>query len=195
MHIWVPSSASRLPAGALVHCAVPPIPLARTICDEPLINILFHVARCLPRADALIVWESALASGRTDATVLRSVNWRSTRAAELADVASHLSASGIETQFSTLMRSVGVVIRQQVWIDGHPLDAVIGDFLLIQLDGFAHHSNAADRRRDLRADARLVLRGYTILRFDYQQVFFDAAYVVDAVLTAIAQRRHTTPRR
>jgi very-short-patch-repair endonuclease len=56
--------------------------------------------------------------------------------------------------------------------------------------GFAHHSSAADRRRDLEADARLALRGYTVLRFDYFQVFFQWDYVVETVLMAVAQGLH-----
>ncbi|HKT56027.1 MAG TPA: DUF559 domain-containing protein, partial [Microbacterium sp.] len=80
-------------------------------------------------------------------------------------------------------------IRQQVRIDGRPVDALIGDALIAQLDGFAFHQ-AADRRRDIRADARLVLRGYTVLRFDYQQVFFDPGYVVETIQLAIAQQLH-----
>ena len=102
-------------------------------------------------------------------------------------MASVLSDSGVESHFTDLMRSVGVQVRQQVWIDGHPLDGLIGRALAIQLDGFAHHSSAKDRRRDLRADARLTLLGYTVIRFDYQQVLFDRSHVIDTVLTAIAQ--------
>lgn len=55
--------------------------------------------------------------------------------------------------------------------------------------GFAHH-RAADRRRDLRHDAELALRGYTVLRFDYFQVLFAADDVIAAVSTAIAQGLH-----
>lgn len=88
------------------------------------------------------------------------------------------------------MREIGVEVRQQVWVDGHPLDAMVGERLGIQIDGFAYHSAARDRRRDIRADARLVLRGYTILRFDVHQVMYDARYVERTVLTAMAQGLH-----
>lgn len=80
-------------------------------------------------------------------------------------------------------------MRQQVWVDGHPLDGLIGDRLAVQIDGFAFHQ-ARDRRRDLRADARLALRGFTVLRFDYAHVLFDADIVRETVLLAIAQGLH-----
>lgn len=67
---------------------------------------------------------------------------------------------------------------------------MIGDRLGIQIDGFAHHSAAKARRRDIRADARLVLRGYTILRFDVHQVLHDARYVEQTVQAAMAQNLH-----
>ncbi len=87
------------------------------------------------------------------------------------------------------MRSIGVAVRQQVWIDGHPIDGLIGAHLAVQLDGFAHHQ-AEDRRRDLHADARLVLRGYTVLRFDYVQVLMTPEHVIAVISAALAQGLH-----
>lgn len=190
-HVWVPSSASRLDlAGLRLHRAVPPVPVARTDPLEPAINVLFHVARCLPPADGLAVWESALRTGAVDAETLSAVTWRSTRAREFARIATFLSDSGLETHFRELMRTIGIVLRQQVWIDGHPVDALIGERLVVQIDGFAFHSAAADRRRDLRQDARLILRGYTVLRFDDVQLLCEPDYVIDTVRLALAQGRH-----
>lgn len=40
------------------------------------------------------------------------------------------------------------------------------------------------------ADARLVLLGYTVLRFDYQQVMFEWERVEALLITAMAQRLH-----
>ncbi|BDV30216.1 endonuclease domain-containing protein [Microbacterium terricola] len=70
---------------------------------------------------------------------------------------------------------------------GVPAD---GDSLAIQLDGFAHHSSAADRRRDIEADARLVALGYVVLRFDFHQVLFQWDHVLDTIRTAMAQGAH-----
>lgn len=193
-HVWVPSTASRV-GGATIHLhrAVPPVPVARTDPHEPPINVLFHVARCLPHADALAVWESALRTRKVDADVLRAVRWRSTRASRFARVATHLSDSGLETHFRELMLTIGVRVRQQVWIDDHPVDGLIGDWLAVQIDGFAFHQSPAARRRDLRQDARLTLRGYTVLRFDYLQTLFEPQYVIDTIRTAMAQGLHLAP--
>jgi very-short-patch-repair endonuclease len=173
-----------------LHWASGPAPVTRTIVEEPLVNVLFHVARCLRPHDALAVWESALRRRKTSAEVLQRIAWRSTAATRFARVAGDLSDSGLETRFVRGMRAAGVMVRQQVRIDGHSVDGLIGEALVVQLDGFEFHSSPADRRRDIEADARLVLRGYTVIRFDYFQVFFDWDHVVETILLAIAQGLH-----
>lgn len=191
VHIAVAGTASRIRVdGVTAHWARGPIPVPSRSSDEPLLNVLFHTARCLQPVDALAVWESALRHQLISDIELARVRWRSARAEGLASVASSLSDSGLETRFLWLMREIGVDVRQQVWIDGHPLDGLIGDFLAVQIDGFEHHSSAPDRRRDIRADARLALRGYTVLRFDYYQLLFEPEEVQQTVLAAIAQGLH-----
>jgi very-short-patch-repair endonuclease len=192
-HIAVRPTSSRFDAeGVNVHWASGPMAVSRGAIEDPMVNVLFHIARCLDQVDALAVWESALRKQLVDPAVLSRVRWGSSRARELAALASVLSDSGLETVFVAGIRRLALPIRQQVWLAGHPVDALIGDRLVVQLDGFEHHQ-AADRRRDLRHDAELVLLGYTVLRFDFQQIFFDWAYVETAVLTAVAQGLHLAP--
>ncbi len=191
VHIAVPRTASRLQASdVMIHTAVGPVPVSPRSGDEPVLNVLFQVARCLPQDAALAIWESAVRRDIVELDVLERVHWRSRAASDLASMVGARSDSGKESRFVALMREVGVTVKQQAWVDGHPLDGLIGDRLGIQIDGFAHHSRAGDRRRDIRADARLALRGYTILRFDSHQVDTEPRYVQQTVLTAIAQRLH-----
>lgn len=191
VHVAVSPTAARFEStGLRVHRSDGPAPHGHRAAIDPLINVLFHVARCQPRSDALAIWESALNKQLISADVLTRVSWRSDAANALAVLASDLSDSGLETHFLELMRDMSVAVRQQVWIDGHPVDAVIGDRLIIQLDGFAFHRSAAARRRDIAADVRLRLLGYTVLRFDYQQVLFEPELVREAVRMAIAQGLH-----
>lgn len=191
VHVAVQATASRNSRnGVRLHWASAPAPVSRTQTAEPIVNVLFHVARCAAPADALAVWESAIRKRKVGADSLRRVAWRSTAAAQFARIASDLSDSGMETRFHRGMTQAGVTVRQQVRIDGRPVDGLIGEFLVVQLDGFEFHSSAADRRRDIEADARLTLRGYTVLRFDYHQVFFNWEYVLETILMAMAQSLH-----
>lgn len=190
VHIAVPPTAARVDAAGLrVHWSRGPMAVAQGAHSDDVVNVLFHAARCVPLPDALAVWESALRTRLVDAEVLQRIEWRSEAPRRLAAEASVLSDSGIETRFLVLMRSIGVAVRQQVALVGHPVDGLIGRRLVVQLDGFAHHQ-AADRRRDLRHDAELAVRGFTVLRFDYYQVLFRPEEVIRAVATAIAQGLH-----
>ena len=190
-HVAVQATASRNAAdGIRLHWASGPAPVSRTLTEEPIINVLFHVARCIPLSEAILVWESAIRMKTASVETLRRVAWRSSPATQLARMAGHLSDSGMETRFCRGMHALGVAVRQQVRIDGHAVDGLIGEALIVQLDGFAFHSSATSRRRDIEADARLVLRGYTVLRFDYFQIFFEWDSVVQTVRTAVAQGLH-----
>lgn len=191
VHVAVSPTAARFDASGLrVHWTRGPVPTSPRALVDPLVTVLRHVAHCQERVDALAIWESAIRKGLADPAELALVRWRSTPATELASVASGLSDSGLETHFVHLMRGHGVRVRQQVVIDGRRVDGLIGECLIVQLDGFAHHSSAVDRRRDIEADARLRLRGYTVLRFDYVQILFHPGEVADVVLMAMAQGLH-----
>ena len=193
-HLAFRPTASRIVGEELTqHWGDGPSPVAPHTIQDDIINILFHVARCQPVRLAFAVWESAVRLQKVDAEVLRRVRWRSPVAVELSDAVSVLSDSGTESVFVRGIRRMGLPVTQQVWVDGHRLDARIGERLLVQIDGFAHHSSAPDRRRDITADARLSLRGYTVLRFDWYQVLFDWPYVERIVRAAVAQGLHLAP--
>lgn len=189
-HVWVAPTASRFDSeGLRIHRGVGPSPLAAHSPRQPILNVLFHVAGCLVLADALTVWESALRKTALTKEMLQQVSWSSRRARLLGDTAGGLSDSGLETYVVVRLRRIGLAVRQQVWLDGHPVDALVGRRLVVQIDG-RHHLEVAQRRRDIEGDARLALMGYTVLRFDYKQVMFDWPLVERTVLLAVAQGRH-----
>lgn len=191
VHVVVRPEAGRIDReGLRVHWSIAPAPVRRHEIVDPLVNVLHHVARCLPRSSALAVWESALNLRAIDVDVLSHIMWRGDRVRRVAGSVSRLSESGLETEFLSLMAGIGIRVRQQAMIDGHRVDGLIGELLVIQLDGFAHHSDAAARRRDIEADARLRLRGYTVVRFDYTQLFFQPDLVQEIIRTAVAQGLH-----
>lgn len=137
----------------------------------------------MPREHALVIWESGIRALRLSAEEIRRVAWRTPRARELAAIITGLMDSGLETNFATRLAPWGLAIRAQVVIAGHAVDALVGDRLVVQIDGFAHHSSSADRTRDLAHDRELIARGYTVLRFSYVEV----VYRWDQVERAIAR--------
>lgn len=178
---------------ATLHWASPlaaPNPRTLTASVE---DALSHVANCLEFEDALTVWESAIRMESLDIESLRNVRWRDERSRMLARRSTGRSDSGIETLFVIRMRGRGIPIRQQVRLAGHDVDAVIGSHLVIQIDGFAHHSSAAQRTRDLAHDAELRMRGYTVLRFTYAQIMHEWDAVERTVMAALARGLHLAP--
>lgn len=155
-----------------------------------MVNVLSQVAACLPHDEALIVWESALNRSLVDPLDLARVTWRGERARRLAKEAGRASDSGLETRFVIGMRRAGIGVRQQVWILGRPVDALIGERLVVQIDGYAFHSDARQRREDIAHDRALRLAGYTVFRFEYHQLVHHWPTVLAEVRRALAQRLH-----
>jgi very-short-patch-repair endonuclease len=107
------------------------------------------------------------------------------------DWADGSSQSGIETLVRARLRARGVRCRTQVRIVGvGRVDIVVGDRLIIETDGREHHDSAeafsADRRRDLRAQAR----GYLVVRLSYRQVMFEWAETESLLLALIRRDEH-----
>jgi len=78
----------------------------------------------------------------------------------------------------------------QVRIDGHRVDGLIGNRLVIQCDGFGPHSTREQRDKDLREDVRLTRLGYHVLRFSYHQIVHEWEWVLSEILAALSQGRH-----
>ena len=65
-----------------------------------------------------------------------------------------------------------------------------GDRLVIECDSEQHHGSCEQRLRDLRRDAVLACLGFIVLRFDWQQIFFEPDEVVAALLRRVELGLH-----
>lgn len=190
LHVTVKADGRPPGEGVVAHWSSPLVPLPPHQLVESMLDSLEHVASCLSFEQALVVWESALRRERLHPEVIANVHWRSPVARRLASVSRGESDSGLETIFVVRLSPWGVAIRQQVLIAGHHVDVLIGDRLVVQLDGFAFHSTPKDRQRDLDHDRELIARGYTVLRFTYRDVVADWPAVERVIATALAQGLH-----
>ncbi|MFS0895152.1 endonuclease domain-containing protein [Microbacterium sp. 179-I 3D3 NHS] len=86
------------------------------------------------------------------------------------------------------LRWLRLPIRVQIWIAGHRVDALIGDRIVLQIDG-AHHVGA-QRSEDIRHDAALKLMGFHVIRVSYTQMMDEWPMVQDLVMRAVAQGLH-----
>lgn len=173
-----------------LHWSAGNTPVGPRQLSEPIGNMLAHIADCQPFERAVVVFDSAMRSKVLTHEEVSRYRTRSPSFRLLVRATSILSDSGIESLPRVRLKRIGIELQQQVVIDGHPVDGLIGKRLLLQVDGYGPHSAAERRRRDLRQDARLTLMGYTVLRFDYTQIMFDWPFVEATILAAMAQGLH-----
>jgi len=191
-HLAFPPQRSGAPSEARGHWAAPVVPRPERSLTDPVENVLQLVADCLPYEQAQAVWDSALRTGRLTVDELNAVAWRGERARICAERATARSHSGLETMFCVRMRRLGVNVRQQVRIAGHRVDGLVGRRIVVQIDGYAHHSDVRQRRSDIAHDRALQRLGYVVLRFDYHEVVHDWPQVEAAVLHALAREAQRT---
>ena len=193
-HIWIPPR-SRHPRidGVRLHRSMPLAPGGRIGGTESLIDVLAHVAVCLPFEAAIAVWESAIQQGLVLPAALAEIPWRSVAAQKLAVAAGVFADSGLESIVVARLRRMGLAMRQQVHLLGHPVDILLGDRLVIQIDGWAFHSTSSARDRDNRHDSRLRAAGYRVIRIGYAEIVHGWAAIESEIVLAIAQRAHVAP--
>lgn len=190
LHLHVLPHAEPPRGERVAHWTRPLVPVGRASLVESVHDALDHISACVDRETATVLWESACRVERLTPADLRRVRWRSASARELCDQITGLHDSGLETIFAVRMRSAGIAVRFQQFVAGHPVDALIGERLVVQLDGFAFHSTSADRTRDVAHDRELIARGFTVLRFTYAEVLHRWGSVERAIARAIAQGAH-----
>ncbi|WP_394280010.1 DUF559 domain-containing protein [Microbacterium sp.] len=187
-HVAAPTHAGRIHrADAIVHWASPTVPRHPDVLIDSVENSLIAVARCQPHDLALAVWESALRKGKVTRDSMRMLTMPPA-ARSLCESASLYSDSGLETLLPRRLRWLGLPLRQQVWLIDRPVDLLIADRLVVQVDG-AHHVGA-QRAADIAHDARLMLHGYHVIRVTYGQVVDSWPVVQDLITGAIARGLH-----
>lgn len=172
---------------ATVHWFVPVVPRPPHTLEDGIENTLVAIALCQPYEEALATWESAFHSGKADREVLARLKLPGL-ARDLLDESTPYADSGLETIVPRRLRWLQLRIIHQVWLYGHRVDFLIGERLVLQIDG-GHHVGA-QRESDNRHDAELILRGYHVIRVGYRQIMDDWPGVQLLVMNAVAQGLH-----
>ncbi|WP_022881320.1 endonuclease domain-containing protein [Gryllotalpicola ginsengisoli] len=157
---------------------------------ESMTNLLMHVAKCQPLDYAVAVFDSAVRRGKIMLGELQQLaRVHGGRFRRVVALTTGLADSGVESIARVRLWLAGIVTRQQVRIDGHPVDLLIGDRLVIQLDG-KQHGEDPQLARDRWQDRRLRRLGYTVLRYGYAEVLHGWQRVLDEIAMMLAQRAH-----
>ncbi|WP_448004044.1 DNA/RNA helicase [Agromyces bauzanensis] len=188
LHVGAPAHAGGVrAAGRHVHWAEPMVPRNPDALVDPIENVLALVAACQPRDPALAVWESALRKGIVTLEAMRRLDLGPAGRA-LCAAATPWSDSGLESFVVPRLRWLGLPIVPQAWLAGHRVDFLIGDRLVLQIDG-GHHAGP-QRDADNAHDADLMLMGNYVVRVGYVAVVERWHEVQDLIMRAIAQGLH-----
>lgn len=154
-------------------------------------NMLAHIAACQPLEYAVAAFDSAVRQGFITIEELRLLaSVRRGRFARVVEFVSTQADSGLESVTRVRLAVAGIPCREQVLIDGHRVDLLVGDRLIIQLDGRQHLEDPEQLERDRRQDRRLKLMGYTVLRYGYREVFVDWDTTFNEITGHVARRDH-----
>ncbi len=158
----------------------------------PLRQVLRQILGCRGPEHFFVTLESALRQRRLTTADLRWLRMHTNaRGREALQLARADADSGLESLLRWRLRTLGLRVRTQVSIFGvGVVDAVIGDRLIVELDGRENHHSEAKRHKDLMRDANAATWGYVTLRFDYALVIHDWELVESAILGAL--RSHSS---
>ncbi len=97
----------------------------------------------------------------------------------------------METKARLGLRALGISYRSQVAIDGvGKVDLLIGDRLVLEVDGEEWHSGAEAYAVDRERDLRLVELGYSVIRLTYDQVMDEWDRVIAAIRALVGRDEH-----
>jgi hypothetical protein len=177
-------SATLTEADVEIVDGIPCTSLARTLLDIAEDGTRREVERALDRAEQARILDMraiddvlSRADGRRGAKLLRSVLAEHT-------VGSTLTRDDLEEAFLAISRAVELPPdAANVWIAFPEGDGAEADFiwrthdLIVEVDGRDPHTVRKAFDKDRRRDARLMLLGWRVVRFTWQQVMFEPAYV------------------
>lgn len=99
--------------------------------------------------------------------------------------------SGLESLFRWRLRPYGLSVRaQESIVSVGRVDFLIGERLIVEVDGAANHDGVSHRHRDLVRDAHAAAWGFVTLRFDYAMVVRDGETVERAILAHVGRGLH-----
>ena len=156
-------------------------------------------SRDLPFGQALAVADSAVRNGNVTPSEIRRVAEASPRTGRSGclRVAQHVSGKAANP-FESVLRALslevpGLALEPQVVIDEDGLTARpdlvnVERRLVVEADSFQFHGGRSALKRDCERYNALTLRGWLVLRFSYEHVMFEPAYVLDSLRAAALWR-------
>ncbi|TQJ35451.1 DUF559 domain-containing protein [Arthrobacter sp. SLBN-122] len=98
--------------------------------------------------------------------------------------------SMVEVDAQHLFRTNGISYEAQVFLPGiGRVDFLLDGFLIVEIDGFAFHSQRADMFRDRDRNNSSTVKGFAVLRNMPEHIWFNQQQVLDDIRAVLADRR------
>lgn len=155
-------------------------------------RILRQILLCRGLEEFFVTVESARRLGKLKAAGLSWLRARVGPAAREAIEYSRDDAdSGLESLLRWRLRARRLPVRTQMrLVSVGRVDFLIGDRLIVEVDGALNHDDESHRHKDLVRDANAASWGFVTLRFDYSLVVHDWPTVEMAILAYIDRGIH-----
>lgn len=166
-------------------------PLDPNLAVDDLEDALRVAVHCLDLRHLIAVVDSVLNSRLLREEVVERVLLATPRGRQAWSRVDGRAESGIETFARLALRRAGVRVRSQVEIAGiGRVDLLVGDRLVVELDGESWHGGSADFERDRARDRALLARGYLVVRASYRQVMDELPLVTSQILAIVRRDEH-----
>lgn len=149
---------------------------------------LRHATTCLPFAESVALVDAAVGRGLVRLADLgadrpRKGRFRFERMLRAAD---GRSGSLPESLMRVALLAAGLAVETQVGLHGvGRVDLLVEGLVVVEVDGFAFHSDRAAFAEDRRRDRAIQALGLPVLRFTYHDVVFDRPRVVQEVAALV----------
>jgi len=161
--------------------------LADSPLDDPETSLALAV-QCQPFRAAVVAADSVVNRKILELPTVEALLRRTAPGRRVLESLDPLSESGLETLARLSLRSRRIRVRSQVTIVGvGRVDLVIGDRLVLELDGESFHQ---DFDKDRARDRALILAGYLPIRVSYRQLMHGWAEVEAQLLELIRRDEH-----
>jgi very-short-patch-repair endonuclease len=161
-------------------------------CDD-VSTALLVTMRDLGRDVAVVLADSVVERKLlTSAEVEAIANKAGARGEAVLELHDPSAGSGIESLFRLWLRRHRIAFQTQRWIEGvGRVDFLIGERLIVEVDGRQFHDTDDQCERDRARDREAVARGYLVIRLTYNDVVERLDAAGEQILRVIRRNDHT----
>jgi very-short-patch-repair endonuclease len=200
VHVTVPHGARPVPQeGVRVHWSVVPAERVQPWGTTSVLRTVMDCATLLPFDEALAVADSALywtSVTRSDLLAAASASSRTgrRRRTRVAEDADERAANAFESRLRAVVLEegwTGFVPQFEIRLPSRTVRVDLADprrRVVLEADSFAHHGTREALRRDCERYDELVADGWIVLRFAWEHVMFQPAWVAEVVGRACRPR-------